>query len=133
MYRLVGVAAVLGLMVLLGWAALHERSVPQADFTYAMGDSIKTLDPARMAWNEDIRIALGLWEGLASYDPASTEAIEGVAYLPPEVSDEGRTYTFELRREARWSNGDPVTAGDFVYAWRRAIEPGSAGDYAFLV
>ena len=116
------------LMVLWGWLALQKRSVPRAEFTYAIGDSIRTLDPARMAWNEDIRLALSVWEGLASYDPQTTEPIAAVAYLPPEMSEDGTVYTFELRREARWSNGDAVTADDFVYAWRRAIEPGSADD-----
>ena len=51
----------------------------------------------------------------------------------PEVSEDGSTYTFTIRPDARWSNGDPVTARDFIRGWRRAIEPGTAGDYAFFV
>ncbi len=122
------------MFIVAGLAALgfHERPTPHADFTYAISGSIKTLDPARLSWNEDIRIALGLWEGLATYDPVTAQAIPGAAYLPPKITNNGKTYLFTLRPDGKWSNGDPVTASDFVYGWRRAIEPGTAGDYAFL-
>lgn len=126
-------ALLLLLLLAIGGFSLYRRRLPDADFTYALEGSIKTLDPARVSWLTDIRMALGLWEGLYSYDPHTVQPIAGVAYFPPQISADGLTYTFELRREARWSNGDPVTATDFVYAWRRAIEPGAAGDYAFLI
>ena len=133
MKRLLVVAVVLGLMLLLGYASMRQRTLPRADFTYAVADTIKTLDPARTGWNEDIRLTFTLWEGLAIYHPETTTPIEGVAYLPPEISADRQTYRFTLREEARWSNGDPVTAHDFVYAWRRAIEPGTAHVYSFLI
>jgi len=56
-----------------------------------------------------------------------------VAYFPPKVSPDGLVYEFTIRPDARWSNGDPVTAADFVRGWRRAVEPGTAGDYAALL
>lgn len=126
-------ATLLGSILIL-WAFLltQDQPVPEADFTYVIGSEIKTLDPAKLLWNDDIRIGLGLWEGLASYDPKTTEPIDGVAHIPPQISENGLIYTFTLRPDARWSNGDPVTAHDFVFAWRRAIEPGTAGDYAYL-
>ncbi|MBP3038432.1 peptide ABC transporter substrate-binding protein [Bacillaceae bacterium Marseille-Q3522] len=49
-----------------------------------------------------------------------------------EVSDNGKTYTFYLREEAKWSNGDDVTAGDFVFAWKRMLDPETASPAAFL-
>lgn len=48
------------------------------------------------------------------------------------VSDDGMTYTFELRKDAKWSNGDNVTAKDFVYSWQRTVDPKTASQYAFL-
>jgi len=108
-------------------------SGPRADLTYAIPDSWKTIDPSQITSNYEIYIAMGLWEGLTTYDPQSTEPIEGVCYLPPQISPDGRTYLFTLRPDAKWSNGDPVTAQDFIYGWRRAIEPGSAGEYSFLI
>lgn len=107
----------------------HE---PQADFTYANPSGIHTLDPARMSWTQDFRVALNIWEGLTTLDPQTLAPTEGAAHFPPEVSDDGMTYRFHLREDARWSNGDPVVAGDFVRSWRRAMEPGTAADYAFL-
>lgn len=50
-----------------------------------------------------------------------------------EVSDDGLVYTFHLREEAVWSNGDPVTADDFVYAWKRLIDPDTASEYNWLL
>ncbi|MBN1764774.1 MAG: peptide ABC transporter substrate-binding protein [Sedimentisphaerales bacterium] len=124
----------LTVLVVVGIGFLSRgHSIPDADFTYAIGDTIKTLDPARIAWNEDIRIAQALWEGLATYHPETTVAISGVALIPPRISDDGLVYTFELRPDACWSNGEAVIADDFVYGWRRAIEPGSAHVYSFLI
>ena len=119
-------------MALAGFFALHESPLPEADFVIALGDSLKTLDPAGITWVDEGLVAMGLWEGLSSYDPETLEVMEGTAKYPPKISEDGLTYTFELRQEARWSNGDPVRAGDFVYGWRRAIEPGTAGEYIYL-
>ena len=47
-------------------------------------------------------------------------------------SADGKTWTFTLRKNAKWSNGDPVTAQDFVYSWRRTIDPKTASEYAYL-
>ena len=91
------------------------------------------MDPAQMSYIQDIRIAFALWEGLTTLDPRTLEPTEGVAYYPPQISEDGKTYRFTLRPDARWSNGDPVTARDFVRGWRRAIEPGTADVYAELI
>src|SRR5690625_7598840 len=49
-----------------------------------------------------------------------------------EISDDGLTYTFQLRVDANWSNGDPVDAEDFVYAWQYMLDPENASEAAFL-
>jgi oligopeptide transport system substrate-binding protein len=85
-----------------------------------------------MSWLQDFRVALNLWEGLTTWDPQTLQPIAGAAHLPPIISSDGLTYTFQLRDDARWSNGDPVTAHDFVRGWRRAMEPGTAADYRFF-
>jgi len=104
----------------------------RADFAYVNSGGINTLDPAAITWKQDIRVALNIWEGLTTYDPKTSEPVEGAAFFP-EVSDDGLTQVFTIRPDARWSNGDPVTADDFVRGWRRAIEPGTAADYAFYI
>ncbi|MBI4717612.1 MAG: peptide ABC transporter substrate-binding protein [Planctomycetes bacterium] len=122
--------ALLGGVVALYAAAERE---PRAAFTYVNPSDIHTLDPARMSWTQDFRIALNLWEGLTTSDPRTTEPVAGAARLPPRVSDDGLTYVFTIRPDARWSNGDAVVAADFLRGWRRALEPGTATDYTFLL
>lgn len=60
------------------------------------------------------------------------ETIPAVAKALPEISADKLTYTISLRDDAKWSNGDPVTAQDFLYAWRRAVTPETAPSYASL-
>src|SRR5699024_7303108 len=66
-------------------------------------------------------------EGLYRSDE-NAEPVEGIA-KDHTVSDDGLTWTFELREDAVWSNGDPVTAHDFVYAWQRAVNPDTGSEY----
>lgn len=93
---------------------------------------VQTLDPARISWMVDIRVADLLFDGLTQYDPETLQPIPCIAQRW-EASDGGKTYTFHLRKDARWSNGDPVTAEDFVYSWRRVLEPATAADYVYLL
>ncbi len=122
------------IVVLVGAITLTTaHPSPRAEFTFISKGSVNIMDPAQMSYMQDIRMAQAIWEGLTSLHPETTQAIEGVAYFPPEVSADKRRYTFTLRPEAKWSNGDPVLARDFVRGWRRAIEPGTADIYAELI
>ncbi len=131
MFRTIVVACLTLIAAEVSWIALGE-SHDRADFTYVNPSGIHTLDPARMSWTQDFRVALNIWEGLTTWHPQTLEPIEGAAVLPPDVSADRLTYRFTIRNDARWSNGDAVTAGDFIRGWRRAMEPGTSADYAFL-
>ena len=122
----------LAIFALLLIAFALSSASDRADLTYVNPYGIHTLDPARMSWTQDFRVALNLWEGLTTTDPRTGAPMAGAAELPPRVSADGLTYTFVIRRDARWCNGDPVTTADFLRGWRRAIEPGTAADYAFF-
>jgi oligopeptide transport system substrate-binding protein len=74
------------------------------------------------------RVLDDLFEGLVSLDEQG-HTIPGVA-TSWETSVDGKTWTFYLRNNARWSNGQPVTANDFVYAWRREVDPATGSEYA---
>ena len=124
------ICALLTVAMLLVYALSGYES--RADFTYVNLSGIHTLDPARMSWTPDFRIALNIWEGLTTSHPKTTAPSEGTAVFPPQISSDRLTYTFTIREDARWSNGEPVTASDFVRAWRRGMEPGTATDYTFL-
>lgn len=129
-------AAAILILILACAAALALRWAPigpSVDFRYVNSSDIHTLDPARMSWNQDLRLGLNLWEGLLTTDPRTLLSAAGVAEFPPVVSDDGVTWTFHLLTDARWSDGSSVTAEDFIRAWRRNIEPGTAADYAFFL
>ncbi len=90
------------------------------------------LDPAYPDTVETEQIIMGLMEGLAQYDVRTCEPVPAVAERW-EVSSDNLVWTFHLRPEARWSNGDPVVAGDFVYAYRRILSPKLAAEYAQML
>ena len=88
----------------------------------------RTLDPT-LATDVVGQIVLDdLFEGLVAPDEKG-EMTAGVA-TSWETSSDGKTWTFHLRGDARWSNGQPVTAGDFVYSWRRLVDPNTGSEYA---
>ena len=80
------------------------------------------LDPHLATLSSDYTVLSALLEGLLSEDPVDLHPVPGVAERW-EVSPDGITYTFHLRAGARWSNGDPVTSGDFLASWRRILTP----------
>lgn len=63
---------------------------------------------------------------------AEGEYEAGVLDGEPEISEDGSVYTYKIKEDATWSNGDPVTANDFVYAWQRLVDPDTAAPYSYL-
>jgi len=90
-----------------------------------------TLDHHRTSTVSEGNVLRDLYDGLTILN-AQGEAIPGIAQSW-EISDDGTIYTFHLREDAKWSNGDPVTAGDFQFALRRLMEPQTAAGYASLL
>jgi oligopeptide transport system substrate-binding protein len=86
------------------------------------------LDPSLATDVQTQDIMDDLFEGLTTLDPAG-RVVPGVA-SHWETSADGLTWIFHLRPEARWSNGEPLTAGDFVYAWRRTTDPATRAEYS---
>ncbi|MGI8352990.1 peptide ABC transporter substrate-binding protein [Niallia circulans] len=90
-------------------------------------EAIPSMDPA-LATDESSFVYLGAtMEGLYRLDK-DTQPSPGIA-TDHKVSDDGLIWTFTLRQDAKWSNGDPVTANDFVYAWQRAVNPDTKSEY----
>ncbi len=105
---------------------------PQADFVYSSTAEHNSRDPQRMTYLHDIRLTDALFETLVILDFNDMKTYPGVAESW-DISEDGLTYTFHLRENARWSNGDPVTAGDFLYSWRRAMLPDTAAGYGHFM
>ncbi|MBI3293483.1 MAG: peptide ABC transporter substrate-binding protein [Deltaproteobacteria bacterium] len=94
------------------------------------GAEPKDLDPHICTGVPEFHIIMNIFEGLVGKDPRTLDPIPGVAEKW-EVSQDGLHYTFHLRKNAKWSNGDPVTAQDFVYSWIRLLKPETAAEYAY--
>ncbi|MEX2212907.1 MAG: peptide ABC transporter substrate-binding protein [Phycisphaeraceae bacterium] len=104
----------------------------RADLVFASSSEHNSLDPQQLSWSHDIRIVENLFEPLVKIKIPELTPEPGVAESWT-ISEDGKTYTFKLRKDAKWSNGDLVKASDFVYAWRRALLPDLAADYTQLL
>lgn len=88
-----------------------------------------SLDPALATGTHESWALNHLYTGLLSYDKEG-KLIDGMAEMP-EVSEDGMVYTFHIKDDVKWSNGDPVTAEDFAYEWIRVLTPETASKYAY--
>lgn len=122
--RVAIVSVALGTMLAGCGSGMHR-----ADFVFLNGAEPETLDPSLITGQPEGRLAGALFEGLTNVDEHG-RVIPGVAESW-DISPDGRVYTFHLRKEARWSNGDPVTAQDFRDTWRRTLAPETGSEYAY--
>ena len=102
------------------------------DFRWSDGGLPQTFDPAFAAAPPDTDAVRALFEGLTDYDPQTLAPIPAVA-TRWESSNEGRVWTFYLREDARWSNGEKVTATDFVRSWQRTVKIGPLAPHTDLL
>ncbi|KZL25983.1 peptide ABC transporter substrate-binding protein [Pseudovibrio sp. WM33] len=108
-----------------------EKLADDQTFTYRVLDEHSSVDPAIVEDVSGSELVRNLFEGLYNQDNLGN-LVPGVA-LSHTVSDDNLTYTFKLRDNAKWSDGKPVTAGDFVFGWQRAADPANASPYAWYM
>ena len=114
-------------LVAAGCAPPGERALRVGNGTEPQG-----LDPHVVTGVPEQRLASALFEGLVDLDPEDLHPVPAVAESWT-VSSDATEYTFTLRPDARWSNGEPVTSHDFVYAWRRILSPGLGSEYSYML
>ena len=102
---------------------------PRADIVIINGAEPQSLDPAIITGQPDGRAAGALFEGLTRLNPKTASAEPAIA-KSWDISTNGKVYIFHLRTNAAWSTGSPITSEDFVYSWRRVIDPLTASEYA---
>ncbi len=108
----------------------QKKSRARQEITINIESEPNTIDPRKTRSLNDINLVRNLMEGLMRVNqngvtsPAVAEKYQ--------VSEDMKTYTFKLR-ESKWSNGDPLTAHDFVYAWKKVLSPDFLSDYAFML
>jgi oligopeptide transport system substrate-binding protein len=114
-------------------AACSGRAPEGENFLHVnLGTEVQDLDPHLVTGVPEHRALSALFEGLTDLDPATMQPVPGVAERW-EVSEDSLRYTFHLRENAKWSNGDPVTAHDFAYGWQRILSPSLAAEYAYML
>ena len=135
--RLAGLSAAATLILLSSGCG---QGLPDADAGVANGYLLlgngaepKTLDPQRATGVTENKIISALIEGLIAYHPTDDNLPAPGVAENWESNADASVWTFKLRPDAVWSNGDPVTAGDFVYSYRRMLDPAFTGEYAQML
>ena len=101
-------------------------------FRYNNGAEPQSTDPALMSGQPDGRVARIMFEGLTTPNAKTLEPEPGMAYRW-ELSADGLVYTFHMRPGVHWSDGTPLGARDFLYSWRRVLDPATGSKYASLL
>ena len=109
-----------------------ERGNRDQTLHRGMGPEVADLDPHLATTANDYTVLSALFEGLVGEHPETLAPVPGVA-TRWELSADNLTYTFHLRPDAKWSNGDPVTSRDFLASWQRVLTPSLAADNAYLL
>ena len=145
------VALVLAMVMALSLAACGGSSAPAAtaapaaagdaapaDTAASDGDKVlnvmvevESLDPQVATDGTSFEVIANYTDGLTQMD-ADGAAVPAIAESW-DVSEDGTVYTFHLREDANWSNGEPVTADDFIFAWQRAADPALASEYSYML
>lgn len=108
-----------------------ETLAKKQELTIIETAEIPSMDTALNVDGVSSVVMNNVFEGL--YRATKDGEVElGMASAEPTISKDGLTYTFQLKKEAKWSNGDPVTANDFVYAWKKTVDPASGAAFAYL-
>ncbi len=130
------ILAAVALTAMAGGCGRHETPVEEADREQILlvgnGADPATLDPQLITGLTDSHPVSALFEGLTTPDPQTLEPRPGMAQSW-EYDDKTLTWTFHLRPEAKWSNGDPVTASDFVFSYHRMLTPALGSEYANML
>jgi oligopeptide transport system substrate-binding protein len=133
MYRtLFGLLATIAAALFLAGLSFSASVGKPADVRFVNGTETDTLDPHLLTGQPGGRIVTAIFEGLTRYDEKTLGPAPGVA-THWDISDDGRRYTFHLRQDSRWSDGTPITAQDFIYSWRRMLDPALGAEYAYML
>lgn len=108
------------------------------DFSACIASEPETIDPSLNSSLDGATYIQHTFEGLMKFATTEEVGVEpeivpGQAAAEPTVSEDGLVYTFQLRDDIFWSDGEPVTANDFVYSWRRIVDPATASDYSYIL
>ncbi|HFU6606650.1 peptide ABC transporter substrate-binding protein [Bacillus cereus group sp. BY5-1LC] len=108
-----------------------DKEAKKQVLNVTVSEEIPSLNTAKTMDGTSAHVMQNIFEGLYVLDDQD-QPIPAVA-KSFKRSEDGKKYTFDLRKDAKWSNGDSVTANDFMFAWKRAINPETASQYAYML
>lgn len=114
-----------------GAAPAETGAVSTSDLNVMLETPVQSLDPQQATDGTSFEVIANFTDGLMQMD-TDGQAVNALAESY-ELSEDGLTYTFHIREDANWSNGTPVTAADFVFAWQRAVDPNVASEYSYML
>ncbi|MDD7178099.1 MAG: peptide ABC transporter substrate-binding protein [Lachnospiraceae bacterium] len=112
-------------------AAEETAGVSGEDLKVMIETPVESIDPQIGQDGTSFEVIADFTDGLMQMD-ADGQSVPAIAESY-DVSDDGLAYTFHLREDAKWSNGTPVTAADFVFGWQRAVDPNNASEYSYML
>ena len=125
-----GVMTAAAALVLAACSNNGSNAAPTKTMNTSVTNEISTLDSSKYGDTISSEVLQNSMEGLYRFNKKNQPELAGATKV--ERSKDQKVYTFTLRNNAKWSNGDPVTAKDFVYSWRRTVDPKTASQYAYL-
>ncbi|MBR1623118.1 MAG: peptide ABC transporter substrate-binding protein, partial [Pseudobutyrivibrio sp.] len=108
-----------------------NTAATSTDLNVMIETAVESLDPQQATDGTSFEVIADFTDGLMQMD-SEGNPINALAESY-ELSEDGLTYTFKIRDDANWSNGEPVTAQDFVFAWQRAVDPDVASEYSYML
>lgn len=131
--RILGVIALACALIACGGGESNVESGNRAGILhFGNGSEPQGLDPHVVTGVPENHIIRALFEGLAVKNPYTLEPEPGVA-ASWDISEDGRIVTFHINPEAKWSNGDPMTAHDYVWSWKRLLSPAMGAEYNYML
>lgn len=130
--RLIIIISLLMVFVIIGGCqkATPKKTANERVWRVAAGDTLQSMDTSTFFDQNSMQAVTNVMEGLYRYHNQTIEPAMAEKIVQPDSS--GLKYRFNLRSSAKWSNGDPVTANDFIFAWRRTVDPKTKAQYAYL-
>ena len=107
-----------------------EMNAQRGTLNIMLETEVQSLDPQVATDGTSFEVIADYTDGLMQMD-ADGAAVPAIAETY-DISEDGKTYTFHLR-DAKWSNGEAVTAADFVFGWQRAVDPATASEYSYML
>lgn len=130
------IAPILSIAILLAGCTQRETPVEIGNreqiLHRGIGGEPKDLDPQTTSGMPEFYVQTAIFEGLTAQMPGDSTPVPGTAGSW-DITEGGKVYTFHIRPNASWSNGDPVTAQDFVFSYQRAISPALSNPYAYML